>query len=430
MRIEKSLLIQRLLLVWFWVLTCTGFINDEFLGSNPTLKSASLLLTDVTILLLALWTIREKWDIALIISYFVISYWSTCIVNGLSWLIWLNGSRVFFGLLFVVPVLRYFWRNEYRYARFVGEVDKTLLIYLCVQAVCIVWQFVRYGAGDRVGGSLGFNYSALTSFSIYIVSYYLLHKRIDNNHFIYSLKENWYLIALLFPTFLNETKISFILIILYFFFLIKIDSKWLGRMAFIVPVAAVITGIGLKIYIDTVKNPFGETDMMEYIAGQDLEYEANAAEYSIMHSTYQYDIPRIAKLGLLYEEYQENPQRLYSGYGVGFYKGSTNFMSNPFAETFDWLIHGTNPYLFHVVIQLGIAGLLWAIVVFVSLFLRPNGIATHRYVNMQLFFLSYVLLMMVYADYWSELAFSFIVLLSLCLSWYLPDQGEVDVAKS
>lgn len=430
MRIEKSLLIQRLLLVWFWVLTCTGFINDEFLGSNPTLKSASLLLTDVTILLLALWTIREKWDIALIISYFIISYWSTCIVNGLSWLIWLNGSRVFFGLLFVVPVLRYFWRNEYRYARFVGEVDKTLLIYLCVQAVCIVWQFVRYGAGDRVGGSLGFNYSALTSFSIYIVSYYLLHKRIDNNHFIYSLKENWYLIALLFPTFLNETKISFILIVLYFFFLIKIDSKWLGRMAFIVPVAAVITGIGLKIYIDTVKNPFGETDMMEYIAGQDLEYEANAAEYSIMNNTYQYDIPRIAKLGLLYEEYQENPQRLYSGYGVGFYKGSTNVMGNPFAETFDWLIHGTNPYLFHVVIQLGIAGLLWAIVVFVSLFLRPNGIATHRYVNMQLFFLSYVLLMMVYADYWSELAFSFIVLLSLCLSWYLPDQGEVDVAKS
>ena len=430
MRIEKSLLIQRLLLVWFWVLTCTGFINDEFLGSNPTLKSASLLLTDVTILLLALWTIREKWDIALIISYFIISYWSTCIVNGLSWLIWLNGSRVFFGILFVIPVLRYFWRNEYRYARFVGEVDKTLLIYLCVQAVCIVWQFVRYGAGDRVGGSLGFNYSALTSFSIYIVSYYLLHKRIDNNHFIYSLKENWYLIALLFPTFLNETKISFILIVLYFFFLIKIDSKWLGRMAFIVPVAAVITGIGLKIYIDTVKNPFGETDMMEYIAGQDLEYEANAAEYSIMHNTYQYDIPRIAKLGLLYEEYQENPQRLYSGYGVGFYKGSTNVMGNPFAETFDWLIHGTNPYLFHVVIQLGIAGLLWAIVVFVSLFLRPNGIATHRYVNMQLFFLSYVLLMMVYADYWSELAFSFIVLLSLCLSWYLPDQGEVDVAKS
>ena len=57
MRIEKSLLIQRLLLVWFWVLTCTGFINDEFLGSNPTLKSASLLLTDVTILLLALFLI-------------------------------------------------------------------------------------------------------------------------------------------------------------------------------------------------------------------------------------------------------------------------------------------------------------------------------------------------------------------------------------
>lgn len=430
MRIEKSLLIQRLLLVWFWVMTCTGFINDEFLGSNLVVRSAHLLFTDATILLLALWTIREKWDIVLIVSYIVISYWSTCVVNGLPWLMWVNGSRVFFGLLLVMPVLRYFWQNEHRRERFVREVDKTLLIYLCVQAVCIVWQFARYGAGDKVGGSLGFDFSGVSSFSIYLIAFYLLHKRIDNNHFIYSLKENWYLLALLFPTFLNETKISFILIILFFFLLIKIDRKWLGRMAVVVPLTLTILIVGLTIYMDTVANPFGDTDIVEYLAGQDLEYESGAAEYHSLNSDEPYDIPRIAKLGFLSVVFEENPMNLYSGFGVGIYKGATNMSINPFAETYDWLVVGTNPYSYHVILQLGVVGAIWIIILFVSWFIRPNGIATERNVNMQLMFLSYIVIMTIYSDYWSNLAFCFIMLLYVCLSWKVPDSPEEVVSAA
>lgn len=423
MRIEKSLLIQRLLLVWFWVLTCTGFINDEFLGSNLVVRSAHLLLTDATIMLLALWTIREKWDIAIIVSYAIISYWSTCVVNGLSFMVWLNGSRVFFGILFVIPVLRYFWQNKYRYERFIKEVDRTLLIYLCVQAVCIVWQFARYGAGDKVGGSLGYGFSGLSSFVIYAISFYLLQKRIDNNHFIYSLKENWYLLALLFPTFLNETKISFILIVLYFFFLIKIDRKWIGRMAIVVPTTLIIIMVGMKVYIDAVDNPFGESDIVEYLVGQDLEYETGAAEYSMLNNDDEYDIPRIAKMAFLSVVFDDSPNKLYSGFGVGIYKGSTNMSVNPFAETYDWLIFGTSPYAYHVILQLGVVGAIWIIILFVSWFIRPNGIATERNVNMQLMFMAYWVIMLIYSDYWSILTFSFIMLLFLCLSWHKLDES-------
>ncbi len=430
MRIEKSLLIQRVLLVWFWVLTCTGFVNDEFLGSNRVVRSISLLFTDATILLLALWTIRNKWDMAVLISYVAISYWSTCIVNHLSWLMWINGSRVFFGLIFVIPVLRYLWQNEYRRERFIKEMDKTLLIYLCVQAVCIVWQFLRYGAGDEVGGSLGFDFSGVASFSIYLISFYLLHKRIDNDHFVYSIKENWYLIALLFPTFLNETKISFILIILYFLFLPNIDRKWFSRMAMVVPITLIFIVGGMTVYLDTVDDPFGGIDLVEYLAGQDLEYETGAAEYHSLNSEETYDIPRIAKLAFLSVVFEENPRNLYSGFGVGIYKGYTNLSINPFAETYDWLVVGTNPYAYHVILQLGVVGAIWAIILFVGCFVCPIGIATERDVSMQLMFMSCVVIMLIYSDYWSNLAFSFIVLLFLCLSWRVPEQRDSGIVES
>lgn len=430
MRIEKSLLIQRLLLVWFWVMTCTGFINDEFLGSNPGVRSASLLFADAALVLLALWTLREKWDIAIIVSYAIISCWSTCVFNGLSFMVWINGSRVFFGILFVIPVLRYFWQSKYRYERFIKEVDRTLFVFLCVQAACIAWQFVRYGAGDKVGGSLGYNFSGVTSFAIYAISFYLIQKRIDNNHFIYSLKQNWYLIALLIPTFFNETKISFFLIALYFFFLVKIDRKWIGRMAFIIPVALLVGGIGLTIYLDTVKNPFGDLDVVEYLAGQDLEYEEGAAEHHSLNSDDKYDVPRVAKLGFLKGILEDSPRNLYSGFGVGVYKGGTNMSLNPFAETYDWLVQGTSPYLFHVTLQLGLVGLIWSIVVFTSFFIRTCGIASERNVNMQLMFLSYIMIMTIYSDYWSNLAFCFIMLLYVCLSWKVPDSPEEVVSAA
>ena len=420
MRIEKSLLVQHILLLWFWVMCCYGFINDELLGFNMAFRSACLVFTDFTILLLALWTIREKWDYIIIGSFVVISWWSTCVANGLSLTTWINGSRVFFGVLFVMPVLRYFWQNEARRERFIRAMDKALLIFLIVQAICILWQFARYGAGDRVGGSMGNGYSSIASFAIYLSSFYLLRKRIGEQHFISGLLRNWYLLALLIPSFLNETKISFILIVFYFLLLVKLNRKWFTRMLFIVPVATIVILTGLTAYFDTVKNPTGEADLSEYLAGQDLDYELGAVEYAEQNNDWDYDVPRIAKLAFLPMVFDENPNHLAFGFGVGIYKGGTVLDDNPFVQTYDWLVKGTNPYISHILLQLGIVGCLWVIVLFTSWFTRPLPSRTSRDFGMQLYVLLYIFITLIYGDVWRDISFTFFPLLMLCLSWVKP----------
>lgn len=419
MRIEKSLLVQRILLLWFWVMCCYGFINDELLGFNLTVRSLCLVFVDFTILLLALWTIREKWDFLIIGSFTVISWWSTCVANGLSLVTWVNGSRVFFGLLFILPVLRYFWQNEARRERFIKEIDRTLLLFLYVQAFCIAWQFIRYGAGDRVGGSFGNGFSGMASFSIYLSSFYLMKRRIDSRRFISSLCSNWHLIALLLPTFFNETKVSFILIVFYFFLLVDIDRKWFQRMIIVVPIALLLFISGFTIYIDNVANPTGEGDLQEYMTGQDLDldYELGAVEWNEQNSNQDYDIPRIVKLAFIGFVFTENPENLTFGFGTGIFKGGTTLDENPFSQTYDWLVLGTNPYVCHVIFQLGLVGCVWVIILFVSFFVRKPTGTDDRNVSMQLYFLLFITIMVIYADSWRDMPYSFFMLLFLTLSW-------------
>lgn len=425
MRIEKSLLIQRILLLWFWVMCCYGFINDELFGYKHNLRSLCLLFDDVVILLLALWTIREKWDYFLIGSFLCISWWSTCIANKLPLIIWINGSRGFFGMIFALPVIRYFWQNEARRERFVAAIDKALMAYLYVQAFCITWQFIRYGAGDRVGGSFGNGYSGLVSFSIYLASFYLMRKRIRGNHFVTGLLKNWKLIALLLPSFLNETKISFILVAFYFLLLVDVDRKWFQRMIVVVPLAVFFFIGGLFVYLDNVKNPLGEagSDISEYLVGQDVEYEMGAAEWHEENFDTPYDVPRIAKISFIGFIFEENPENMIPGFGVGIYKGGTTIDKTPFSETYDWLVAGTTPFICHIVFQLGVVGSVWTIFLFVTFFIRRPHDTDERDVSMQLFFLMNVTIMLIYSNSWQEMSYSFFMLLFLTLSW-VPKQQE------
>ena len=94
-------------------------------------------------------------------------------------------------------------------------------------------------------------FSGILSFSIYYASFYLLNKRIDRNNIMRSLYKNWTLIFLLFPTFLNETKISFALIIAYFILLLPIDRKYIIRITFLSPLIIILVGVGSFFYSST-----------------------------------------------------------------------------------------------------------------------------------------------------------------------------------
>lgn len=432
MRFEKRFLIQRLFFIGFWLATCTGFFSDVLWDPNAIspLTTVSQLIVDFILLFLAFCTIRRTVDFFLIGSFLVIAIVSGFLINNDSLVVWLNGLRYFFPVLFIPPVLRYFWETEYRHDLFVKSLDKQLYIFLWLQVPTVLCQFFVYGAGDYVGGSMGKGFSGVLSFTIYFTSFYLLNKRIDRSNILQSLYKNWIYIFLLFPTFLNETKISFGLLIAYFILLLPIDRKYLIRLTFLTPLIVILVGIGSTFYYSTVSG--GGTlelnkEFFDTYLDADLDNIEGAAEYAEKNESEMFDIPRFAKLAIIPKVFEENPGHNMLGFGLSIYKHGTIVEATDFYNEYDWLIKGTSPQIMSSTLQLGIIGALWYVVFFICLFFIKPSVYPKRNLNMQVFFLLAVIILLFYADLWSNPNFCFIMLTFMFLSWDKPSQTNVNI---
>ena len=158
MKFEKRFILQRLFFIGFWLSTCTGFVSDLMWGplvAGTPLRTFSQLIVDLLLLFLALCTARKMVDLIAIVSLIVIAAISGFIVNNDSQVVWLNGLRYFYPILFLPPILRYFWETEYRHDLFIKSLDRQLYIFLWLQVPAVLFQFFLHGAGDYVGGTFG-----------------------------------------------------------------------------------------------------------------------------------------------------------------------------------------------------------------------------------------------------------------------------------
>lgn len=435
MKFEVRFILQRLFFIGFWLATCTGFVSDLFFGpemSGSPLRTMSLIIVDLILIFLAACTIRKKTDVFLIISLVVIAAISGFIVNGDSLVVWLNGMRYFFPVLFMPPILRYFWSTEYRHDLFVKSLDKQLYIFLWLQVPAVLYQFFKYGAGDYVGGTMGGWFSGILSFSIYYASFYLLNKRIDRNNIMRSLYKNWTLIFLLFPTFLNETKISFALIIAYFILLLPIDRKYIIRITFLSPLIIILVGVGSFFYSSTVDESQGklklDPEFFEEYLYADLDNIEAAADYADKNYSEQFDMPRVAKLAILPMIFDAHPGHDLFGFGLSLYKHGSVIEASDFYNEYDWVMKGTSPQIMSSVLQLGIVGTIWYIVYFLCLFFIKIPLYRVRNYNMQSFFILAFLILLLYADFWSYANFCFIMLTFYFLSWKKGDDAHQPAA--
>ncbi len=388
--VEKYKLYYRTFLVIFWVASSFGFVSEELL---PPLKGATsivFLLCDVVLFVLGLVTLRQKGDVLTFISYLLLAVTSTILLNGESALNLLNGSRDFLGLILVAPVLRYFFTCKHS-REFMASFDRQLYIWLCLQAVCITEQFLRYGANDHGGGTMGMGASGIASILIYLVSFYLISRRWDSSHFWRSLKENWKYIFLLYPSYLNETKLSFILLAAYFVLLIKFDRKLVLRAVFIIPVAiAGLCGIS-AIYFSVTNQDADKVLSKEFVeeylyGGEDLDklidvgLMVQSGEIEVdPRDWWAVDIPRMAKLLLIGPYVADCPGGHALGAGLGHFKGGQLVKETHFAEQNRWLLQGSRPWSFFVYVQLGWVGFLWSLLVLGRLiFCRGSRYPQHR----------------------------------------------------
>ncbi len=292
------------------------------------------------------------------------------------------------GILLVVPVLRYFFTCSHA-EDFRRSFDKALTVWLVLQAVCITWQFIRYGAGDMGGGTMGEGASGMTSMMIYIVSFYLIAPRWDSSNYMQSLRKNKFYILLLYPTFLNETKISFLLFILYFLLLVKFDRKLVLKFFYIIPIG-IVAFIGLfYAYISaTGQDPekFVSSEMYEeYLYGLDIDEIVDIGQKvqdGLIEvdptEVWQMDVPRFAKLALIIPILSNEPGGLLFGTGIGQFKGWITGRVTPFAKEYEWILIGSRPTIFVTLVQLGLVGIGWLVwflwqITFSGKALRPLG---------------------------------------------------------
>lgn len=428
MQIEKRELYQNILFTVFWVRTTFGFIADEFMPFLRTLESPLFLAIDFTIVVLGIMLLKKKWDIIFISTFIVTSYLITCWYNNISLFLYVNGIRDFITFLFIVPIINYFFENESRKENFIKAFDKNLFLFLLIQTPCLIWQFLKYGAGDHGGGSLGNWNSGIISTLIYLISFYLMQKRIDNKNYFTSLWKNKIYVILLFPTFLNETKISFVFLVLYFLLLLPIDKKMFIRILVAIPSLVILIWGGIVLYLSStnggddgifsldyyVNGYFYNEDSEEYVKWlRDMD---NVDDESL-------DIPRFTKFLLMPELSEENPGHELTGFGVGIFKGGTFVDNTDFYNKYEWLLVGSIPYLFHLLIQLGIVGLVYFIVFWVGcLVIRKKDKV--RVKNLQLYIISVVTLILFYNDSLRNILLGLILIYISMLSWTDNDTNK------
>lgn len=415
LELRKSTLYIYLFLALFWIAGATSFMLQE--ASHDRCMSQTLMINNLAQLAIAMLgcvTLRKFSDVVIIVGLLLYAYFTSCVLNGEGFLVYLNGMRRYFGYVFVVPIFRYMYADRERWVRFVHLFEKTLYAFLIIQFPCISYQAAVWGIGDNGGGSLGWFSSGIISQLIYLISFYFMVRRWDKSKgYFDNLKDNWVLLLLLFPSMLNETKISFIFLLCYFVFLLPADRFLMRRLLIILPLCAMLLCGGAWFYLNTVntkENVFSWEYMDEYVLGRNstidfvfdlLDRDVDSEE--VMESDYARGIKYLLMSKLLE---QEDHATLW-GYGVGQFKGGNGIDKTDFAKHYEWILRGTETEVFDTLIELGYIGM-GLYLLFWLLQFRVFARHRERSSKMQWWLTVHLILMVAYHTAFASLPFALI----------------------
>lgn len=342
----KYKLICNILFAMFWVLATYNFVTQEATGDEvPAVEFGVRLLGQGTVALLGLWTLRSRADMLIILVFCVFTFVGTVWVNHQTIFTWVDGIRLYAGFLFILPIVRYLLSDKQMRDYFIARMDRNIYRFLWLQVPCIVWQFFRYANLDLVGGTLGYMMSGVISNLIYLCSFYLMLRRWDKTkNYVQNILSNWVLLFLLLPSFLNETKVSLVFMLMYFFFLIPMDRKFVKRLIWILPIIFVVMTGAVYLYISVVGGKsyiYDSASAAKYLVGD--EAALHVVEGIMEHNELSdaNDFPRGLKLLVTPAIMNRNPPAWIWGYGIGQYKVGDSANKVPFAKQYQWLLIGT-----------------------------------------------------------------------------------------
>lgn len=400
--IDKYNLISRTLFTMMWIQFCWGFVCTDIIPALEPSRNFVNLIIDAVYVFLGAITIRSRRDLWVFVTFLIIAGLSAY-VNHQSSFEFFNGFRDFIGLLFVPPILRYLLTSS-ESDRFVESMDKQLYVFLWIQVPCLVSQYIRFGACDAGGGSLGYGSSGMISTLIYVTSFYFMNKRWDSElTYLENLWKNRDLVFLLFPTFLNETKISLIFFLAYFVLLMRVDRRFVMRIFLSTPLLLALCGGIAYMYLSANRETaetFDADFFYDYLIGLEIDDYIELAQL-VQDEEIEYDalwvmdLPRFGRFLAVPDALNSTRGGFLLGAGIGQFKGGSVVSASAFATNYHWLLRGSLTMVFLIIIQLGLIGLAWLIWAVVSLILTPDD---HQRRNNMVFYLLLVMSMVFVYD--------------------------------
>lgn len=375
--VSKGKLVIYFLMFTFWMLGVYPFIVQLF--SYQVYQSIDLRVMgffEMAYLVLGILLLRSKSDIWIFLSFLVMAFLDTVVINELPPIEVFNGVRFYLPLLMMLPVIRYATATRERREFFFELMDRSLYIFLWLQGPCMIYQLVVFGGWDYGGGSLGFGESGVCSELIYMISFYLMLRRWDyKQNYLRNIGRNWILIFLLYPSLLNETKASLLFIALYFICLIPFNKKMIKSLIITIPVVIGAIFLFNSVYQSLYGKAGRNTDILSkeyfdyYVLGDDIS--ADLIEMAYEHSDMEENVDfqrglKWAALPWLMDD--EGAQSWFWGNGTGIDKGHSELQPSRFAQSYRWLLYGTQMTLEMLMLECGIWGVVWLIAAMVVLF--------------------------------------------------------------
>lgn len=367
---------RKVFIFLLYLSACSGVISDIVMDGNRTIFYGTF---DVLMILLGLMSLSFAGPRLLYILLFLIG----CFVFNLTYspvsvYSSLNGMREILAIVGMVLFYNKIFSEQKRELteEYIDIIRKFAYIFLILQIPVAFAQWLKYGPSDFVGGTLGAWCSGVLSLTLVSLVYFL-------HFYSRNISVNIMLYVTLIPMFLNETKISFILIPMMFVF-----------VYFQLKLKNVLIGVGGAMVFFVLFNHFYSASYLDFDDSAAGIFSADFLSDYLMADIYTYsDIPRVTKIILAWNLLVQEMNTFFFGFEYGLFKGGKVMTTSTFYQTYRWMLVGTRPYLFFLMMQGGVMlviGFLWMVTYVNNYFKNMN--------KFKVFLLIILLLMFLYND--------------------------------
>lgn len=330
----------------------SGFVVEEFVPDAERFVRIFIMMGDGVMLTLALTTFFRNrsfygvkyFGVFLLISTITVIY----NLDNLGLMAQLNGLRqplFFFSSLVVVHDIFQSHQKE----KFIQYCTLFLLVFAIAQTPTSLLQFVRHGAGDDVGGTFGWGGSGIVTLLLFLICFYFVVKfgSLDNGS-SFGVTRALVFTPLLIPCALNSTKITFLLLPLFFVLLLFSKKKLYKTIPFLL-LGLTLVYLFTEFYAETgggedARTIFERSYLERYLLSNPTEPGA--------------DLPRFQRLIIMFHLMRDDMASLLLGMGYGLFGGGSILDASRVGRSLHYLVSGTTLLLFTLWIQGGLAAVL------------------------------------------------------------------------